>query len=108
MAPVAVAELVGPVLELLGVGVGNTDHLGDDLYGQGPCQDIDEVDGAGPEKRLYQGLGQVTDAPCPSRLDVAWREGLRGETTQAFVRGRVLCEECRCPDGFGPTPLADE
>ena len=86
--------------DLLLVGVGHAEHLGDHVEGQREGELGDHVAGAALGHRVEHRVDQLLD-PRSQRLDRRGREGLAHESAQARVVGWVGVEHARGPLELG-------
>jgi len=78
----------GPFADLILVGLGHSQHLGDDVEGKRERQSVDDIGDAFGRHRVERLLDHLLD-PRPQRLDRPRREGLAHEPAKPRVVGWV-------------------
>ena len=95
-------DRVRPVAELVAVGRGHAEHLGDHREGEGEGEAADQVDGLAAGGLLGERVEQLVDEVLDAgheRVDAAGCERLRDQAPDPGVVGRVEVE-----DGPAPAP----
>ncbi len=87
---------VRPLAELVAVGVGHPEHLGDDREGEREREPADEIDGTAAVEIVEQVVDEVLDAG-DERLDARRRERLRDQAPDPGVVGRVEVQDRPAP-----------